>query len=213
MFTPHVIDTGIGHGPRIKKAGAWVDTDFHEWANGGGVFPYAPELVVSNSIDLRVGNTVRYPHTAVSSAWAQLNWRKRQARGLIPLSEKEPDFRWKDPAPFDMILLRRGQFVLLDTAEYIAMPPDVVGELWTKSTPARNGVQQIHSGIVEGGFCGTLTLELVNHHPLPVAIVSGLPLVQLVVYQCTAVPEQPYNKRGRYMGQSGPEPARPPKGN
>ena len=159
-----------------------TDTDIHAWATGGGVSPYSPELVNPASIDLRFSGRVRYP---VNS----------------------PEL-WGDVAEVEELTMQRGDFVLLDTLEYICMPIDWGGNLMLKSSMGRRGVEHLHAGWFDPSFEGTATLEMVHLHPYPITLKAGQPIVQLVLVRTLNRPARGYDVTGRYNGQNGPQPSR-----
>jgi len=178
-----------------RPRGVWRDVDIHRWAKRGGVVPYAPALVNPCSLDLSWGCEYRREQTR--PWWAF--WRP-----IPPL--------WGAVQTADSLTVAPGEFVLLSSAEYFRLPHDVMAMLWGKSTAGRSGIEHLHAGIVEAGFAGELTLEIVNVTKRPITIKRGDRLVQLVFMPMTAVPRVGYAAVGRYQGQVGPQPARPPKG-
>ena len=159
-----------------------IDTQIHKWANDGGVTPYNPAMVNPASIDFTLSGRVRYP---VNS----------------------PEL-WGEVVMFDELVLQRGDFVLLDTLEYIRMPNDHGGNLMLKSSMGRKGAEHLHAGWFDPSFEGTATLEIVHLHPYPITLKKGQPIVQLVLEQTNGIPARGYDVTGRYNGQNSPQVAR-----
>jgi len=154
----------------------WNDVALHEWADNGGVEPYNLENINPASIDL---------------SWSG----KYCVAGFSA---------WGDIEEVDQIDLQPGYFYLLDTAEYITMPPDCVGKLFLKSSAGRMGIEHLHAGYIDPGFEGTLTLEIEIRVRWPITIYRGTRLVQLTVEEMIDEPVTSYKDIGRYCGQNIP---------
>lgn len=101
--------------------------------------------------------------------------------------------------------LSRGEFALASTVERFAMPTNLIAMVHDKSTWARRGLSLFNT-VIEPGWHGFLTLELVCHAPF-LSIASGSPIAQIVFMRMTEPTDRPY--AGKYQNQSsGPQPAR-----
>lgn len=97
-----------------------------------------------------------------------------------------------------------GCFCLASAQEVFQMPSDLVGIVHDKSTWARRGLS-VFNTVIEPGFKGGLTLELVYHGNSPLIIPAGSGIAQVVFHQTTCHA----NYSGKYQNQStNPEPAR-----
>ncbi len=94
-------------------------------------------------------------------------------------------------------------FTLGATRETLTLPDDLMAFVQLRSTWARQGVL-VAPTIVDAGFHGNLTLEMVFHHPIVIPI--GERFIHLVFAKLTS-PTDPY--RGKYHGQTGITRARP----
>ena len=90
--------------------------------------------------------------------------------------------------------LRR--FALASSVERFDMPDDLIGIVHDKSTWARRGVS-VFNTVIEPGWQGYLTLELVYHGWRPLHIPAGAGIAQ-VIFHRTACPAR-YD--GKYQGQ------------
>lgn len=90
--------------------------------------------------------------------------------------------------------LRR--FRLASTIERFEMPTDLVGIVHDKSTWARRGLS-VFNTVIEPGWEGWLTLELVYHGFKPLHIPRGAGIAQVLFHQI-AVPAE---YKGKYQGQ------------
>jgi dCTP deaminase len=90
-----------------------------------------------------------------------------------------------------------GMFTLGRTLEFIQMPNDLMAFVQLRSTWARKGFM-LPPTVVDAGFHGTITLEIVSfaQNPMPI----GERFVHLIFAKLTS-PSEPY--RGKYQGQIG----------
>ena len=82
------------------------------------------------------------------------------------------------------------------------MPVDVCGIMNHKSTWARRFLNVYSGTVLEAGWCGFLTLELVNHSQKLINIEAGTPIGQVMFYRLER-PVEAYS--GKYQNQ-GAEP-------
>ena len=90
-----------------------------------------------------------------------------------------------------------GKFSLASAIEEFDMPNNLVGVVHDKSTWARRGLS-VFNTVIEPGFKGGLTLELVYHGSEPLHIPAGAGIAQVIFSQlsrCAAY-------SGKYQGQS-----------
>jgi dCTP deaminase len=91
--------------------------------------------------------------------------------------------------------------------EHLAMPDDVIARVHDKSTWARQGIT-VQNTIVEPGWRGHLTLELIVHRissgpGSPRLVKIGTPIAQLIFERLCEPAKAPYD--GKYQNQ-GPRP-------
>lgn len=93
--------------------------------------------------------------------------------------------------------LGAGQrFVLASSMEYFEMPSHLVAVLHDKSTWARCGLS-VFNTVIEPGWCGYLTLELVYHGERDLIIPRGSGIGQLLFHQVS----EPARYAGKYQDQ------------
>ena len=98
----------------------------------------------------------------------------------------------------------RGRFVLASAMEEFDMPTNLVGVVHDKSTWARRGLS-VFNTVIEPGWHGKLTLELVYHGDTELVIPAGAGIAQVVFHATSNEAEY----TGKYQGQpDGPTPAR-----
>lgn len=91
----------------------------------------------------------------------------------------------------------RGRFVLGSAMEVFQMPENLVGIVHDKSTWARKGLS-VFNTVIEPGFKGGLTLELVYHGDELLYLPAGTGIAQVVFTQCS----RPVAYSGKYQDQS-----------
>jgi dCTP deaminase len=76
----------------------------------------------------------------------------------------------------ESFLLHPNQPILFSTLEYIKLPDDVYAVLTLRSSYSRLGLTI--STIIQPGYCGCASIEIVNSGNTPIKILSGSRLVQ-----------------------------------
>lgn len=92
--------------------------------------------------------------------------------------------------------LGRGKFALASAIEEFQMPPTLVGIVHDKSSWARQGLS-VFNTVIEPGWSGFLTLELVYHGEGTLIIPAGSPIAQVVFHQV----RNKANYIGKYQNQ------------
>lgn len=104
----------------------------------------------------------------------------------------------------DEVVIPPRSFALLTTEEYVRMPDDIVGLANLRSTLARYGLV-IPPTVVDAGFEGNITIEVVNMSPNAIVLKRGMRFLHLILVRA----EGRAAYAGAYQGQRG---VRPPKG-
>lgn len=137
-----------------------------------------------------------------------INDKMRQHGVSFGLSEAGYDIRIKQDISFeavwngggvwvDGVHTTQGNFTLASAIEEFQMPPDLVGIVHDKSTWARQGLS-VFNTVIEPGWKGFLTLELVYHGREGLHIPAGAGIAQVVFHQA-AIPAA-YD--GKYQNQA-----------
>ena len=114
---------------------------------------------------------------------------KKSAHGVSwGMSEAGYDVRIKQEVRLSPAL----RFSLASTVERFQMPPNLVGIVHDKSTWARQGLS-VFNTVIEPGWKGFLTLELVYHGNGELVIPAGCGIAQVIFHTTTAL--------GRYDGK------------
>jgi dCTP deaminase len=105
--------------------------------------------------------------------------------------------------------LHPGHFALGATLEFLRMPRDMGAYLLARSSWGRVGLLVATAVMVQPGYTGTLTLELVNEGDSPIALYPGLRVAQLAVHRLEGPTKKPYNVgRRKYASPTGPQVSR-----
>jgi dCTP deaminase len=163
------------------------------------VEPLGEGAIQPSSIDLRLGDRIRVfrnnhiSHIDVRQDTSCLT-------EVVQLQEGQPFF------------LRPLEFALGVTHELIAVPDDLVARLDGKSSLGRLGLL-IHAtaGLVDPGWEGRLTLELMNLAPFPITLWPGMKIGQISFIKMTTPVDAPYGGgrlASKYQGDTEPTPSR-----
>lgn len=119
--------------------------------------------------------------------------KKLRAHGVsYGLSEAGYDIRIKQAVTLHPF----RRFTLASTVERFQMPDDLVGIVHDKSTWARRGLS-VFNTVIEPGWEGWLTLELVYHRWWPLHIPAGAGIAQVIFHELN----EPVAYTGKYQGQ------------
>lgn len=100
--------------------------------------------------------------------------------------------------------IKNGRFALASAIEEFQMPGELTGIVHDKSTWARRGLT-VFNTVIEPGFKGGLTLELVYHGEGELIIPAGSGIAQVIFHRT----QQPAFYDGKYQNQgTDPVPAR-----
>lgn len=171
------------------------DKEIRAWADNLGVEPYDPALVNPASIDLTLSNViieVGLGSIIDASNHGQNAYKMTTLRRLVLQHGQK-------------YILQPGTFILASSMEVVHLPHHLAGDVKLKSTTAREGIGHVYAGWIDPGFRGQITFELFSH--VPVVLVPGRRICQMVLHVLSAPAERPYN--GRYQYQVEPTPAKP----
>ena len=90
-----------------------------------------------------------------------------------------------------------GRFTLASAIEEFQMPTHLLGRVCDKSSWARKGLS-VFNTVIEPGFKGGLTLELVYHGNTELIIPAGAPIAQVLFEEI----KNPAQYNGKYQYQS-----------
>lgn len=104
---------------------------------------------------------------------------------------------WIQAPPMRGGPIQKGNFCLASAIEEFDMPTNLVGIVHDKSTWARKGLS-VFNTVIEPGWKGFLTLELVYHGSEPLHIPAGSGIAQVLFHELK-VPRQ---YAGKYANQA-----------
>ena len=122
-----------------------------------------------------------------------LNFKAKLNGYSYGLSEAGYDIRIKQRT----LLSANDKFRLASSVEEFQMPDWLVGEVKDKSTWARQGLS-VFNTVIEPGWKGFLTLELVYHGSKTLEILPGTGIAQVVFYRTTDA----MSYSGKYQNQA-----------
>jgi len=162
------------------------DFDLRNYIKSGRlkIEPFSEEIIRENGLDLRLGNTIARLKR-IDKVFDYKNIGNMSDYYVIERSE--------------YFVIEPNERVLLHTLEYIKLPPELMGFVNLRSTYARLGLS-ISPTIIDGGFEGQLTIELVGGS-FPVKLYAGERFIHVVFAKLTSPVEKPY--AGKYQGQRG----------
>ena len=102
------------------------------------------------------------------------------------------------------IVIPHKSFLLGTTMEYMELPDNITAFVEGRSSIGRMGLFIENAGWVDPGFKGKITLELYNANSLPIKLISGRRICQMVFCFMDQKAENPYGKNkhgGKYQGQ------------
>lgn len=160
------------------------DFDLKNYIKTGrlGVEPFSEEIVRENGLDLRLGKKIA---------------RLRNVRNVFDIRNIENLNEYYRVEEKNSFIIKPYERVLLHTIEYLCLPPDIMGFVNLRSTYARLGLV-IPPTIIDGGFEGQLTIELVGSS-FPIKLYAGERFIHVVFAKLTSPIEKPYS--GKYQGQ------------
>lgn len=155
------------------------------------LYPEHADGIQPSSLDLHLGGTLlRLPYGQTLDP-------ERDQSELWQETPLAHDGRW---------WLGQGGLYLAATRERIAIPPDRVGLLHGVSSLGRLGLLvHVTAGLIDSGWCGNLTLELVSLGGT-ILLRPGQRVAQITLHALDAMPERVY--AGRYQHDTRPQPSR-----
>jgi len=139
------------------------------------------------SIDVRLGNEFI---TFRTSSFPFMDLQKEPAKIEQNIYRYQRKFRIDYG---ESLVLHPGELVLGATFEYMQIPNDLLCYVIGRSSWGRLGLTVATATVVEPGFRGCITLELVNSGVVPIALVPGCRIAQLVFH--------PVRGAARYKGK------------
>jgi dCTP deaminase len=154
-----------------------------------------PSQIGSASIDVRLS----YEFVSV----------KRGNIGFLdPRNLEDRRHRFRTPHHLnrgERFYLHPNEMVLASTLEYVRLPLSLAAYVTSRSKWGRLGLVIATATAIHPGFTGTITLELVNHGTIPIALYPGLDVAQLIIHSV----ENAIAYEGALSRQTGPHISNP----
>lgn len=119
----------------------------------------------------------------------------------------DADYKLDNPNATEWALFNYNGTVLVQTEQYVEIPPHLQAQVWDKSSRAREGLSVCKSaGLIDPGFKGTITLELDYSNGDGYVLEAGMKIAQLVFCRLTSPAERPYghpSRESNYQNQQG----------
>ncbi len=148
----------------------------------GGVIECTDEIQVNPaSVNIRLGNSFSFI----------------DADDEIKLGDEMP-YRSITVPDGGVLYLAPGAFCLATTREKVNLPLDIAAFVHGRSSMGRIALSVQNAGYVDPGFTGHITLELKNDTSVPIGLIPGYPVGQLVFMGCVGVTK---GYDGKYNGQ------------
>lgn len=163
-----------------------------------GVTPFSKDSVRENGMDFRLANEIA----------RHAEFKKGFVLDPSNQSHIESSYKIEKDCEKGGMVIKAQEQVLLSTVEFISMPDDHAGFVELRSTWARHGLSMPPT-IIDAGFEGNVTLEVVNNAPYDILLKPNLRFAHIVFNKLNNKASDPY--KGTYYGQKGiklPKPIR-----
>lgn len=152
------------------------------------VSPFVKRSVRENGMDFRLADEIAHHNTF------------KEGFVLDPSKNEHIDKSYNVVKNEGKLVIKAHEQVLLSTLEYIGVPDDIAGFVELRSTWARHGLSMPPT-IIDAGFEGNVTLEVVNNAPYDIMLRPGTPFAHIVFNKLNNRASDPY--KGSYSGQKG----------
>lgn len=164
------------------------------------LYPLLEENQIGDiSIDLRIGTDFIFQHQGRSS---YINTSSNQISSRSIAS----NFTQTRRKVGERFLIHPFQPTLFSTLEYIKLPADVYAVLSLRSSYSRLGLTI--STILQPGYCGCISVELINSGNTPIEIISGVRLLQARLIKVSAEDLSYFHDVRKYACQVRPIPSK-----
>ncbi len=150
--------------------------------------PFSEEIVRENGIDFRLA--------------PEMGRHRQMGPDFVmdPSNEQVINSSYEIQKNLDTLLIGPKEQVLFTTNEHITVPDDVAGMVELRSTWARHGLSMPPT-IIDAGFSGTVTLEVINNAPYKIAIKPMSRFAHVIFIKTSSRVDKAYG--GAYFGQRG----------
>ena len=202
VFKPRRIDRFIAHGAKTVHMNPFgsilVDWQIRDAVRLKTleIEPFEPMNVGPNSYDITLdGDFVRFEYVSCKYGLYDL---------FEPYDPIHRDDKYFNKTTTDVYHIYPQQVILGSTVEYFKIKPGFVAFVHGRSSWARLGLQIHAAGLLDSGWEGNITLEIVNFAPFPSSLRKGDKIGQVTFHPVERC-ETPYNARrkSKYDKQTG----------
>lgn len=150
--------------------------------------PLTKEQIQPNSIDLTLGDNVKI---------LLPNCRNDDGTGMeividpaTPMRYEECDFTYLTlvngkplPGAKKYFILKPHQFCLMVSREVLNIPNGIISFVQGRSSVARMAIQTEQAGLIDAGFRGTITFEVLNQSDYPIILYEGMRIAQVYFFK------------------------------
>ncbi len=156
--------------------------------NRNNLFALAPIVGMSGTKEKNHGVSHGLSEAGYDIRIKQTIYFKRSLTNSPYVCSKENDGEWGEK--------HFSRFILASAIEEFDMPPNLVGVVHDKSTWARQGLS-VFNTVIEPGWKGFLTLELIYHGEGDLLIPAGSGIAQVIFHSLI----EPTSYSGKYQNQ------------
>lgn len=153
------------------------------------VKPFHASTLRENGLDLRLGNEIAIKNTSLGKNFV-----------LDPYSGKSIKKEYVVKRSSSEFIVPKMSQVLISTLEYLELPDNLMGFIELRSTWCRHGLSMPPS-IIDAGFKGTITLEVINHSPYAIKLKPKTRFAHIIFATTLNRVRNAYS--GSYLGQRG----------
>ncbi|MDE1823550.1 MAG: dCTP deaminase [Candidatus Micrarchaeota archaeon] len=151
--------------------------------------PFNKELIRENGLDLRLSNEIAFRNPEF-----------REDMIFDPTNAKHVEKEYLVRKDNSGLVVPSHTQVLLSTMEYVKLPDNLMGFVELRSTWARHGLSMPPT-IIDAGFAGTVTLEVINNAPYPILLKPKLRFAHVIFAATLNKVTNVYT--GSYLNQRG----------
>ena len=185
-INPFVLNISVGEEVILS------DFDLENFIRGKRLVikPFLKDTIRENGVDLRLDNQIGRHNENVGDDFV-----------LDPSKQEHINLAFKIEKNQKQLFLKGRSQVLLSTKEYIKLPNDLMGFVELRSTWARHGLA-LPPTIIDAGFEGNVTLEVLNNAPYPILLKPGVRFAHVIFAATMNQVKNIYNGKV-YQGQRG----------
>jgi len=101
------------------------------------------------------------------------------------------------------VILQPRQVIKCQSIEYIRIPPNAIGTLYTRSSFARDWLNHSTATLLNPGFSGNITFELINQGPDEYKLKANSRPIHMAIQRLSGICTKPYyaQKSAKYQRQ------------